>query len=313
MVHWLAKAIPQAVLAATPGGVAVNELLQRVVGGRRRSLVAKNVEGKLSEIRSMLDALRACGFDIGGKRVLELGTGWEPIAALCLAAEGARVTTMDLTRHVKTTEAVRESVRRAITGMCFPNEDTAPRHRALRRFVTGATDVEGLLDSFGVQYLAPVPDDMILSLPPRSFDLVFSIAVLEHVRPENLETIMRGQEHALAPTGLAYHDIGLGDHFYDVDPTTSFANFLRFDDGNLVWRVLGENRLAYHNRYRRSDFARRFAEHGWREAWSQAAVDQRSKELIASGELRPAGRFASLDMDDLATWRLAVVLERDRR
>lgn len=305
-MNWRIKAVIQAVLANVPGGFTLNEMLQRLVGGRRPAQLERGIDGKLAEVAAMLDALRANGFDPRGKQVLEIGTGWDPVAALYMAALGANVTTTDLWRHVRTTDIVRRSVERALKPLRDQLESR--RLKALDECVAGSITVDQLLQEFGVRYLAPVPDDVMMTLPPKSFDLVFSIAVLEHVRPHDLETVMRGQQHVLRPGGVAYHDIGLGDHFAHVDPNASFANFLQFEDGPL-WRLLGENSLAYHNRHRRSDFTRLFTRYGWHEAWAHAQVDPRSKELLSSGKLRPASRFASYDVDDLATWRLAVVLK----
>jgi SAM-dependent methyltransferase len=304
-MNWRTKAVIQAVLANVPGGFTVNEMLQRLVGGRRPAQLERGIDGKLSEVAAMLDALRANGFDPRGKQVFEIGTGWDPVAALHLAALGAHVTTTDLWRHVRNTEIVRRSVERALRPM--RDQLDPQRLQALDAHVAGTMPIDAMLEAFGVRYMAPVPDDVMMTMPAGSFDLVFSIAVLEHVRPHDLETVMRGQQHVLKPGGLAYHDVGLGDHFAHVDANASFSNFLQFEDGP-VWRLLGENSLAYHNRYRRSDFTRLFAKHGWHETWANAQVDPRSKELLTTGKLRPAKRFANYAVDDLATWRLAVVL-----
>ncbi len=260
----------------------------------------------------MLEMLTTAGLQIGGKQVLEIGTGWDPVAALYLAALGAEVTTTDLTRHVRTTDVVVQSVERALRPLLDAGK-LQPKHaQGLRDCLDGAITVDGLLGAFGIRYLAPVADDVMLSMPPESFDLLFSIAVLEHVRPAHLEILLRGQKHVLRKSAFAYHDIGLGDHFTGVDASISFANFLQFEDGP-VWRFLGENDIAYHNRYRHGDFSRLFAEHGFRAVNEHAQVDARSRELLESGALRAAGRFARYDLDDLATWRLAVVLQHASR
>jgi SAM-dependent methyltransferase len=189
-------------------------------------------------------------------------------------------------------------------GLLSPKRETA-----LQEFVSGSARVEGLLEDFEVRYIAPAPDDLLLKMPEHSLDLVFTLAVLEHVRPTDLEMLLAGQRRVLKPDGLAYHDIGLGDHATGFDSRITYANFLQYGDG-LLWKWIGENSIAYHNRLRRSDFSRRFAAHGFIELWSAPRVDPRSVEAIRSGRLRPAPRFAGYEVEDLATWRFAVVLGR---
>jgi hypothetical protein len=307
-MDWRAKAVVQALLAVSPGGEAANDLLQRTLGKRKASHLERRVKGKVTEVRAMLGALGACGFTMQGKDVLELGTGWSPMAALYLASLGARVTTVDLRRHLKSTATVRTIIRQLRPFVLEDGALTPAQHAALRGFVHGSDRIEDLLAVFGITYLAPVPDSAVASMPAESFDLLYTIAVLEHVPPAELETILDGQQHVLRPGGRAYHDIGLGDHFTGVDSSITFANFLQFD--GWMWRCLGENRFAYHNRLRRSDFSRLFASRGFSEEWSEGRIDARSQEQLVTGELKPAQRYAGYAIDDLATWRLAVVLRR---
>ena len=121
-----------------------------------------------------------------------------------------------------------------------------------------------------------------------------------------MDVILRGQRHILRPGGLAYHDIGLGDHLTSVDSSITFSNFLQYD--GWLWRYLGENRLAYHNRLRSSDFLRLFQGHGADVVWSQSRVDRRARADIDEGKLKVSDRFAGHALDDLATSRLRALM-----
>jgi 2-polyprenyl-3-methyl-5-hydroxy-6-metoxy-1,4-benzoquinol methylase len=305
-MDWRIKAVTQAGLAAIPGGTTVNDLLQRLVGARRPGLVQQKISSKLAELRLMLRALRECGFEVANARVLEIGTGWDPTIPIYLAGLGAQVTSVDLRRHLRATRSVREKLQ-ATLDRVRQEVDFSERHRgAIAAFIAGHGSVEDLLTGMDIAYLAPFLDATLLSLPPLSFDLVYSIAVLEHVSPLDLDTMMHAHDHLLRPGAVAYHDIALGDHFTGVDSAITSANFLKYD--GLFWRWLGENHLAYHNRLRKSDFERLFAAHGYSMRWSEHKIDQHALELIRSGRLRPIRRYADYSVEDLATWRFRAIV-----
>lgn len=308
-MDWRIKATVQAVLSLTPGGSRVNELLQRALGGRRHKNIQGAIETHFDEVRCMLQALERCGINLRGAHVLELGTGWDPAIALYLAGLGAKVTTMDVRRNLVSSRYGRQRLagmfeRIRSEALCFESAQIA----AIQSYAEGRIEVEDLLRELGITYLAPVPDTSLVTMPPQSFDLVFSIAVFEHVPPRDLSDLMKGHDHVLKPQGLAYHDIGNGDHSTSTDSSVSCVNFLKYD--GPMWRWLGENYIAYHNRLRRSDFDRLFADYGFEQQWCEHLIDERSLELLRSGRLKPVRRFAGYDIQDLATRRMRVVLAR---
>ena len=309
-MDWRVKAVVQAILSEIPLGDRVNDTLQRTLGARKANRLSGGVKGKLRGLTRMQEALAEARFDLHGKDLLEIGTGWAPVHAVYLSLLGARVTTFDVKRRLKASYA-----RRALAAMLdeIPSQAklNSEQRNSLDSFLRGRMDLDALLHALDVTYVAPVGDAFLLQLPAVSFDLVFSMDVLEHVRPDDMDVILRGQRHILRPGGLAYHDIGLGDHLTSVDSSITFSNFLQYD--GWLWRYLGENQLAYHNRLRASDFLRLFQGHGADVVWSQTRVDGKARADIDEGKLKVSDRFAGHALDDLATSRLRVLLRHQPR
>ena len=84
-MDWRIKAYIQRALDATPGGVAVNDMLQRLNGGR--SDIGGHIAGKVrGDWLVHMSHLNQLGFSCQGKRMVEIGTGWLPVMPLLRAA-----------------------------------------------------------------------------------------------------------------------------------------------------------------------------------------------------------------------------------
>ncbi len=305
-MDWRIKAIIQAVLSRTPGGPSMNDFLQRVAGGRRMRNLRSTIDSQLEEVRSMVRALASCGFSFKNACVLELGTGWEPTIAMCIAGLGAQVTTIDIRRNLRPSRYARIKVAETYESIRAETSFSPGQVEAIKRHADGRMEVDVLLKELNITYHAPVPDSFLLTMPERRFDLVFSIAVLEHVPPLDIELLLQGQNRVLKPQGLAYHDIGPGDHAAGFDRNVSYVNFLKYN--GPFWKFMGESALQYHNRLRRSDYDQAFDAHGLKQIWTERKICERSKAELRSGIVRPIARFAAYDIEDLATYRVRVVL-----
>lgn len=116
------------------------------------------------------------------KSVLELGPGEGPWTPLLAAAKGAKAATMvDVGYYIDT--AVWEKISKS-------------------SFVQG---VEVAYLHQGLQSLK--------GLPEGSRDLIYSYAVLEHVRREELAELIQETHRILAPGGVSVHYIDYSDHF----------------------------------------------------------------------------------------------------
>ena len=108
-LRWIGGSRRSSVPAHVPGGGSVNDLLQRVAGGRRN--LGAEVGMKFSEDWLVqMKALREAGLNIADRDLVEIGTGWLPVFPLCFHLAGARrCHTYDVTRHLKS-HAVRSTL-----------------------------------------------------------------------------------------------------------------------------------------------------------------------------------------------------------
>src|SRR5262249_33025408 len=99
-MNWRVKGVVQKTLAAVPGGVAINDLLQRTLGGLRN--FERNVNTKVTGDWLVLAGhMRQLGVSLAGKRYMEIGPGWYPTLPVCFQLAGAaEVISYDLQRHL---------------------------------------------------------------------------------------------------------------------------------------------------------------------------------------------------------------------
>jgi len=250
-MYWKAKGIVQKALSAAPGGVRVNDLLQRTVGGMRN--FDANVDMKVREDWLVfMNHLRDVGFDVRGD-VLEVGTGWYPTLPMCFSLAGAkRVYTFDLNRYLKPRWTFRmlrrlEHHLEAIASSSGrPLEEVAADHRRL----VATTDIEEMLALARIEYRAPA-DASVTGLPDHSIDIAYSNSVFEHVPAAVLNRILVENRRVLRESGIAMHNANCGDHYAYADARITPLNYLAYPaDQWEFW----QNRLLYQNRLRPSDF-----------------------------------------------------------
>jgi SAM-dependent methyltransferase len=196
---------------------------------------------------------------------VEIGTGWCPTIPLALTTKGIIVHTYDHACHV-TPSAISAS-QSAVGG-----------------------------DWSMVHYYAP-GDGTTTGLPDNSVDFHFSIAVLEHIPLEIIIRLLREAHRILRPGGILYHEIDLRDHYADFDRSISSVNFLKFND--FTWKLLGQNKIQYHNRLRASDVLAIFQQSGFETVNIETRIDE--KAIAALKHIRIDNRFRHYVPSDLAT------------
>jgi len=282
MVKWKLKAAIQRTCARMPASETIYYAIQRRFGSLRRP---PDPWPNLQGLREILMQLREIGFALPGKRVMEVGTGQRLDMPLGLYLCGAAsIETFDLHRYL------REELVLASVGAI-----TAKRKRVIDHFagLADPLDVERRLDilggvrtlgelcrAAGIRYHAPA-DAAHTPLAPRSIDLQFSYNVFEHIPRETLAAILRESNRVLADDGIACHSIDPSDHFAHDDPSISFINFLRFNEKE--WKRYHDNQFAWHNRMRKDDYDRLYAEVSHRMIRAEGRVNQRSLELLHNG------------------------------
>jgi SAM-dependent methyltransferase len=299
-MNWKLKAAIQRTCAALPlGREAVYYSLQRTFG-----LLADPERPLMMQRETALIAaeLRAHGFDLHDKRVMEVGTGWRVDLPIGLHLCGVRsVVTYDLHRYLKprlVMSAVamlarqRKTVAEIFRHVADPGE---VEHRLDR--LARAADVGELFRITGIEYHAPA-DATRSRLPSGSVDLHLSYTVLQHIPYTVLVEILREASRVLSSGGLACHHIDLSDQFAQADPSISRSNFLRYSDEE--WATYSSNQFAYHNRLRVSDYERLYRDAGHQIVSWVSEIDDRSRRELANG-FRVAARFQGLTPEVLAT------------
>jgi SAM-dependent methyltransferase len=113
---------------------------------------------------------------------------------------------------------------------------------------------DSLLESIGASYLTGGVASLA-QIPDASVDMVFSIAVMEHARLAEFDTLIAETFRILRPGGTAHHSIDLTDHL------GGNLNKLRFSPAVWEHPIFSEAGF-YTNRRRHSDIIRRFRARG---------------------------------------------------
>ena len=279
-MHWRIKGSVQKILGVLPGGDHLHYVLQRRFGGLRQ--FEREVAIKIDDWQIMVTRLREAGFEIAGRRLFEIGTGWYPTFPFaCYLAGAARVTTVDLTRHIRRELVVSCAERLGsalaqIASVAQVDEGRVrERHARLVAELDRSMDLTAATDGV-VVYAAPA-DATRTDLGRDSVDCIFSNSVLEHVPPPAIEGMYREGMRILAPGGIMFHSVNCGDHYAYVDRSIHQLHYLRYSDSQ--WR-LWDNAFLYQNRMRAHEFVERAEAAGFDIVLNTArATEQRLRQL----------------------------------
>ncbi len=143
--------------------------------------------------RAGLDSLRHI-------RVLELGPGNSIATAVIVAAHGGTAILVDAgdfaTRDLDFYRRLSTSL--ADKGLAAPD-------------LRGATSLDEILERCNARYLTNGLESLA-TISDASVDLIFSQAVLEHVRLKEFDATFRQLSRILSPAGVASHRVDLKDH-----------------------------------------------------------------------------------------------------
>lgn len=277
-MNWRIKGIVQKALSTAPGGVRVNDILQRTAGGLRN--IDATVDSKVIDDWIVLARqLRELNVQIGDAVLVEVGTGWFPVLPLCFAFAGARTChTFDVTRHLDARLTSRAIARLRVHLPRIADTAGLSVGQVQERYdhVSGARDVSTALDRAGVRYHAPA-DAAQTGLGNREVDAVFSNSVLEHVPSCGIAAILRESARIVKPAGVSLHSVNCGDHYAYFDRSISPINYLQYSDRQWSrWN----NRLLYQNRLRPADFLQLAKDAGLQIALSRFTPKEKLVELL---------------------------------
>jgi SAM-dependent methyltransferase len=138
---------------------------------------------------------------LAGKTILEIGPGDSISTAIIAAAHGARAILVDAGPFVRVDTAPYRSLISALagSGLSVPGG------------LQDCNDVTGILARCNARYLTEGLASL-RQLENDSIDLMFSQAVLEHVRKHEFLETMKECRRILKPDGVCSHHIDLQDH-----------------------------------------------------------------------------------------------------
>lgn len=295
MLKWQSRLALNSIKACVPFQAPLRKLKHAAAPpapGEHHELL---VDGILEQIA----LIRAAGGRIEGSRVLEIGSGWIPVAPLIYRLAGARQVVLSDQHellHPRALEAAAAFLRQR-------------SERLARELGTSRARVEDLLDPKGArtrpEMLEALGLDYLVPLDPATLtgtiDLAYSHTVLEHVPPAALEEIFALVRARLAPGGLFCNGIDNSDHRRAYDPRLSIVDFLRYSE--FAWKLQCINPQDYTNRLRHSDYLALLDRAGFDRLEERVHVARGEMEELEGWNL-PA-RFDGRDAEDLCTtWSL---------
>jgi SAM-dependent methyltransferase len=251
------------------------------------------IEEGLIQVQWLQEALGT----LEGKRILEVGSGWELLVPMLFSlCRAERVYLTDLTALIDryTLAGGLESFRRN-------------RERILRTLAIASKEFDGkfgdsivsqkeFLESHGLVYLAPC-DCRQLSLADSSLDAITSRSVFEHIPRPVIAAIFKESYRLLAPGGMVCHFIDNSDHWAHGDRSISRVNFLKFSD--RAFRLTYLNSLNYQNRLRHSEYIGLLKTAGFEIVRAQGTADPAALAALKTLPLAP--QFRQFTPEDLST------------
>lgn len=304
-MDWRIKGLVQKSLSVIPGGLMINDYLQRSIGLLRD--FEPYIPEKVSDWASTMKSLRDLGINPKGLRFLEIGTGWIPMLPICYSLLRAETLhTFDQIRHLnpvltlRMVRLLKSHLDKIAEASLQPLEEIQETYEILN----SARTIEDLLKSARIQYHAPA-DATATGLPSDSIDVVVSNDVLEHVPGAVIYEMMKESQRILRPGGLIVHNVHCGDHYEKFDRKITAINYLAYSERH--WR-LWTNKLNYQNRLRPRDFL------GFAEKAGLEVISTRSKPrkdyLEALPKLRIAAEFQKYPPEELCTTWISFVARK---
>lgn len=295
MLKWQRRIATNSVKACVPFQNELRKLKHAVkppVPGRHHELVLNGIVEQIAMIRE-------AGGRIEDARVLEIGSGWIPVAPLVYRIAGAReVLLSDQHRllHPNSVAAAAAFLRER-AGRLARDLGVSPERIAEVLDVPLAGGLDAMLSALGLDYIVPLSAETLTG----RIDLAYSHTVLEHIPPAALAEIFALVRARLGPGGLFCNGIDNSDHRRSYDADLSIVDFLRYSD--RAWKVQCINPQDYTNRLRHSDYVGLLKTAGFDLLDARVHVAREALRTIAAADLPE--RFRDKAPEDLCTtWSL---------
>jgi SAM-dependent methyltransferase len=242
-------------------------------------------EYAISSFEGHLQRCRALGFAAKNFVVLEVGPGDSLGSALVARAHGAeRTWLVDVGPFASSELSIYDAIRARLAARGLIAAGTRP-------FAT----IDEYLQTCGAQYLTAGVASL-RQVPTASVDLIWSGAVLEHVRLGEFDTMLTELRRVLKPGGFASHGVDLQDHL------GGSLNNLRFSERTWESEFMASSGF-YTNRIRYSDMLARFERAGF----ETASVEAHRWPRLPIGRKALAPPFAALTDEELRVYAFDIV------
>jgi len=258
---WWAKIAAKLILSRLPFGY---KLWQRLGLFRHGSMDQSNYLIRVFDAHLMRTGLNGL---LTGKTILELGPGDSIGTAVVAASYGAKAILIDSGAYAKKEVGLYKRIASDLASRGLSPPD-----------LTHASTFEEVLKACNAEYMTNGLASY-REIDTGSVDLIFSQAVLEHVRRHEFSQTMSECHRVLKKDGVASHRVDLKDHL------DGGLNNLRFSE--RIWESpLFVNSGFYTNRLRCSQMIDMFQNSGFRietmsqECWDSLPVDRSSMDCM---------------------------------
>ncbi|MBV8843262.1 MAG: class I SAM-dependent methyltransferase [Bryobacterales bacterium] len=294
---WQVKCVIDTLKRGLPFQEHLRRFKDRVIGYQR--------EPK-KDAQTIQDGIRIIQWlgEIAGCKVLEIGTGWQPMIPILYSLAGAsRIYTVDLHRLMRpetfaaALDAIRENRDQIADGISTTSD-------AVNWATRQCSDVAQRLEELRITYLSPC-DSRRLPLESGYIDIVTSRAVLEHIPPAVIGDIFAESRRVLRKGGVMLHLVDHSDHWSHRDRRINAVNFLQYPD--WLFRFTCINPQNYQNRLRHPEYIEMMRAAGFVPEREEKSIDSNCLSVLP--QMRVAGKFVHFTHEDLATTS-SIVLAR---
>ena len=298
---WKLKVLIQFLLSKMPMGEKINYLLQKVI----KSHNDEKTEGRILDLIKSITKINE-RIPLEGTAVVEIGTGWMPICSVLFYLMGVSVChTYDHLPHVRY-ELVIMLIRSIESQLDEISKITSIPLNVLENRISKLKKTTCLEDFFSranIIYHAPGKGTNT-GLKNESIDIVYSHAVLEHVPEKVIYDLTIECKRILKKSGIAYHLIGLHDHYVSIDKKISKVNFLKYPE--FLWAFFVKNKISYHNRLREKQFLDIFKECDGKIIWLENKINSNDIDLLRNMKVDKA--FQGMSYRELAIHRTELMI-----
>lgn len=302
--NWKVKVAAQRILSLLPRkwGFELNEKLTGYVMRSGHRIRAERIPKGLDNIEMLY---RETAFDINGKNVLEVGTGWHGVDLIIFFLLGARqITTVDHHQYL-TLDGIRASVRYFKESKCLRRLEMLnfqeERWEFLKTKCTQTNSLTDLLNLLNVKYIISDSSNFgDLPVEPDSIDLFYSESVLQRIPGDHLQRFMKYvgdtlmKEHAVFFHRTDQKDINSQDH---VDSNLWGLRYLKYSD--FFFNTFISGKLNSQNRLRESDFLEIIDKSTLSALYLESYL--RKEDINRLRKVRLCRKFQAKDLQDLAT------------